>query len=261
MGLRTTTNDGTPATGHPATPPAATATPPPVTPGVTAPPQAEVPAPPPPAAPPAETTPPAPLYTGMFGEAKTPEELVALARNMETRMVAMAAQTVAAPPVSTTAPPVAQPDPLEQALEGIEEKLYTDAKGAVKTITEVVRKQIRQEDAEVNQRKAAKQQWWEEFYAANPDLKPLQDVVQSVVAANPSFNSLPLPEAKKQIAVKAREFIARIRGDEGTETTVPSGGGAVIPSSQGGGQKNSQKTSAPVSFVEQVKKMQLARSH
>lgn len=201
-----------------------------------------------------------PIFEGIGGKFDTPEELSEYTKNLEAQLITEKAR----PKTSTTnqaIPTAAQPskDPEEAFYEGVENELFTSPKETIKKIVDHTRNQVRAE----NQREAQTKSFWDGFYSENPDLRPLESVVKSIVAEkNSEIAPLKLSDAKAFIAKEARKVISAVRAQAGIqETELPEGGATVLSSSAGGsGIRPAATGERQVSFIDQVREMKARRS-
>lgn len=226
-------------------------------------PAATAPAGTPPASPAAATTTPSgqPLYKGIAGEAKTQDELIEYTKKLENKLLENSfnkpeQQTIQSfqAPVSTT------PDPakVKTAKEQFADMVYTDPEKAFELLENSAVARIDQRDAVKKQ----EENWWNEFYAENPDLKAADRVVKSVVREKfEEIKKLDLSSAKKVLATESRKFIDGVKSQFGMTTTeLPSGPATSFGASQGSpATVSSTPAGKPVSFIDQFKSMRTNR--
>lgn len=209
----------------------------------------------PPPAPAATEAPAAPLYKGIAGEANSPEELVAITKKLEQKLVEKeiskpSAQTVE----SFQEKPVPRVD--ANAVKSVKEQyadmVYTDPEKAFDLVLNAAVQTIEDRSAT----REGEKKWWDEFYTENPDLKGAERVVRSVVGEkHGEIGKLSLTDAKKFLATESRKFIGAIKSQFGvTETELPSGQANAFGASNGpSGAPKVETAQQPLSFVDQVK--------
>lgn len=204
---------------------------------------------PPPASPGNEAP---PVFEGLGGTFKTPEELATYAKGLEEKYVKKSLETPTASAVQPPPAPVSG-DEVDPELAEIEGMLFTDPAKALKKHGEYIERKLDVRDA----KKAAQSQFWADFYSENPDLKSADNLVKLIIdGKRGELANLTISEAKK----KAAEIVRREVGP-----LVGAGGGTVTevtnaPTTQFGGSKPTaprapQAPQKPVTFCDQVRQM------
>lgn len=194
----------------------------------------------------AETTPAAPAkkYTLNGREFDSAELALAYAEGVSAQPVQVAqAAAPAAPAASAKVNPA--------------DLLFSDPGAAIAAIEENAVQRIRNETAQRNNH----QKVWDDFYAANTDLKGFEDEVETQRAKHfKTFEKMNLEDAKKFLATEVRARLAKIRGNANPGEQLPSKP-ATVAGASGTTASATPTNAAPkvLNFIDEVKGMQSKR--
>lgn len=200
------------------------------------------------------------LYTGLTGDLKTLEDLKKYASQLETMVVAKREHTIAQAP--TFLPAQLPKATLVAPTESFEDLIYSNPTKA----KQVLESEIMQKLDMQQQQKARQENFWQNFYVQNSDLKELKHIVQSVFKrdnaeiVDPRSKFRSDEELGQHLAKEARSIIGLVREKSGTETRLDSNP-AVTMSSSGGEQVPAPRSvpGQPLNFTDQLAAMKNKR--
>lgn len=198
---------------------------------------------------PPPATPQKALYTGLTGELKTPEELAAYTKQVEEMLVQSRANQPAPNPVTPV--PAAAP---QDAKTRFAEVLFSKPEDAFEiAVSEATRR--------IDEKKAAAdsiQAFWKRFYDENPDLKRLDNVVQSVrmAKANELHALKSETEVKSFLSTETRKLVDNIKRESSVkETVLPSGGAPALGGSREPVATPPAAPAKPLNFTDQIRQL------
>lgn len=199
-----------------------------------------------------------PVYTGLIGDIKDVQSLTEYTQSLEKKLTekTLAEQTRAGMPGNQPMTPPA-PATSKSIEDEIEEEIFSNPKGAIQKLTSHILGTIGQE----NQKVSLKNQFWNDFWNENPDLKGLEKIVQSVEREYATeLAPLTFSEARKKLAAETRKTIDLVKSKTGVRETEIPGGSATITGSSTSSVSGGGPTAPKVlSFVDQIRGMQRSR--
>lgn len=199
----------------------------------------------------------APLHKGLAGEIRDPKELAEYTKEIEKKLVEVTLQAQAKGAMPGNQPTVTTAPEKKSIEEEIEDEIFTDPKGALKKYRESILQEVQQ----VSTREKQVQQFWNDFYEENHDLRGLDRIVKLIEREKAQeLAPLKISEARKKLADEVRKAVKLVEARQGTTTeelpekehTTLGGGGAP-----GGGQKKGP--AKVLSFVEEMRQFQRSR--
>lgn len=152
-------------------------------------------------------------------------------------------------------PPAQPAQPQEQPQEDDvdwDQLLFENPKEALRLHGERVADQVKRDLTEAYQREQSSQRFWQDFYAANPDLRDDHDLVQTVLSKNfQQVQNLPSNEAIPVLADMTRQKIQSYQARGGTTRRKAVAEGNSPPSPQPAPQ---QGQAAVTSIGDHIKK-------
>lgn len=198
-----------------------------------------------------------PIYRGLTGELRTPEELAEYTKNLETKLIESQMQKDNQDKKTendTTLSNLDTKTPVNLDMTPEEtDKIYEDPQGFVKDLTNKIMSNIE----ENNQKSQRKAQFWSEFYEKNPDLQNHREAVELITQGQlASIANVPLSEARDIIANKSRAFIDKTRKAATGQRETMENSSTTTFSSSGTGEKATKQQPVRKSFAEQMKEFQ-----
>lgn len=195
-----------------------------------------------------------PLYEGFTGKLTTVDDLKTYTKTMEEEVLRLKyAQTKSEGQIAQPMPP-----PVVSSKDEFEELIYSDPKRA----KEVLKDEIRDEMSRAKAAEVALNNWWNEFYVENEDLSQQKRLVQLVLQEKrKEIEVLPPLKAKEFLAKEARGLLGSVKQNFGvTETTLESKGAVTLGTSGQPAPKAPATPKEPISFAEQVKRLNKRRA-
>src|SRR5690606_11714895 len=94
--------------------------------------------------------------------------------------------------------------------EKVDEKLFQSPKDVLKTMEERIVSKVSKELTSTYNKDQGERAFWNDFYAANPDLKADDDLVKATLQGNMSrLGGLPVSQAVTELAALTRDRISR----------------------------------------------------
>ncbi len=194
----------------------------------------------------------APVYTGLGGDLGTQEELIAYTRTLEKDKFDRKLAESKAEPVPAETPAVAESETATH--------WYTDPDKAERSVINKAKKELRAELDEQKQKETDEKNFYTELYEENPDLKPMERLVKSVINEKwDTIKVLHASESKKFIAKEVRAFASDLRAAGGVKGTELPQGQVITTGSSGTTPPAPTETLKVLNFSEQLKQMQAGK--
>ena len=204
------------------------------------------------------TTTPAKAVRLLNSEVKTHDEVLAYAAELERKQIEAEAKLSAFENVTSRF--ATQDTPAAQVAEELSEE-EINSKYASRMFSEpakVLKEFANDIEARVTQKATKSQEektFWSSFYDEFSDLNGLDEIVQLQLFKNQEqWKKVPVGQARKLLANAARSYVEKIRDLKTPTETLPSGPAATAGATRGSAPRV-ETTSVPMSFADQVRKV------
>jgi hypothetical protein len=200
-----------------------------------------------------------PLYKGFSGEINTPQELVDYAKTLEARLV----EANLRQPPSVNQPTFGGSETQPASTPTIKEEdpallIYTDPKKAMDLHERKILEKIEQK----KNQEAAQKKFFEDLYEESPDLRSVEPIVKSTLAAKwNEIAPMSFPDARKFLAKESRKMVDLVKSQHGVKTTELESRPAVNlgASGQPAPRIPVSKEEAPKSLIDDLKDLRAKR--